>query len=162
MRWSLIVGSLAVSLGLYGQCIGLDSSNRIRGREITYRGNTCSEANCREPVDSDESSGSKPDEEPTCEEPTCEEPTCEEKSNDTKCRKPQRKRTGVFSQMFKTHKKCKPSDSDESSCCKQPEPEEPESEEPENGCLKCCKTKRIGILGALKKHHEQRRRCNHC
>ena len=117
MKWNMIIGSLAISLGLFSQSIGQDLSNRVRGREIKYSGNSCSEPNYCEAVDSDESSCCKQAEEPTCEEPTCEEPTCEEptcedKGNDAKCCKHKRKRTGPFSQMFKTHKKCKPADCD--------------------------------------------------
>ncbi len=154
MKWNMFVGSLAVSLGLCSQSIGLDLSNRIRGREIKYCGNACSEPNCRKSMDSDETSCRK-----QVEEPTCEEPTSGEKSGDAKCSKRKRKRTGPFSQMFKTHKKCKPADSDKSSCCKQPEPEVPESEK--NGCLKCCKTKRNGLIAALESHHKRRKCCNH-
>lgn len=157
MKWSMFVGSLVVSLGLCSQSMGLDLSNRIRGSEIKYCGNSCSEPNCCKPADSDETSCCKQAEEPTCEEPTCEEkePACGEKSDDAKCCKHKHKRTGPFSQMFKTHKKCKPAGCDKPSCCKQPEPEK-------NGCPECCKTTRNGLLAALHKHHQCCNGCNHC
>ena len=147
MKWNMIIGSLAISLGLFSQSIGQDLSNRVRGREIKYSGNSCSEPNYCEAVDSDETSCCK-----QAEEPTCEEPTCEEKCDDAKCCKP--KRTGLFSQMFKTHKSCKPACSDKPSCCKEPESEK-------NGCLECCKTTRNGLIAALEKHHKCRKCCNH-